>query len=118
MSGLTGSPLLRPAELLASLTETFTSGLSTVRSPPPVAGYNYGGNWTIPPAGLPPAGSAASVAAQVPRFHHRSLVACRSLRPRRAQPLHISSSFVACAGLRRRATGSALSMLPISGLTD
>ena len=53
----------------------------------------------------------------VPRFHHRSLVACRSLRPRRAQPLHISSSFVACAGLRRRATGSALSMLPISGLT-
>ena len=28
-----------------------------------VAGYDYGGNWTIPPAGLPPAGSAASVAA-------------------------------------------------------
>jgi hypothetical protein len=28
----------------------------------PVAGYNGGGNWTIPPAGLPPAGSAASVA--------------------------------------------------------
>src|SRR5215471_160665 len=54
----------------------------------------------------------------VPRFHHRSLVACRSLRPRRAQPLHISSSFVACAGLRRRATGSALSILAISGLTD
>jgi hypothetical protein len=55
---------------------------------------------------------------EVPRFYHRSLVACRSLRPRRAQPLHISSSFVACAGLRRRATGSALSILPISGLTD
>ena len=54
----------------------------------------------------------------VPRFHHRSLVACRSLRPRRAQPLHISSSFVACAGLRRRATGSALSILAISGLID
>src|SRR5215831_12356671 len=36
MSGLTGSPLLRPAELLASLTETFTSGLSTVRSPSPL----------------------------------------------------------------------------------
>ena len=54
----------------------------------------------------------------VPRFHHRSLVACRSLRPRRAQPLHISSSFVACAGLRRRATGSALSILAISWLTD
>src|SRR5215831_4080281 len=36
MSGLTGSPLLRPAELLASLTETSTSGLSTVRSPSPL----------------------------------------------------------------------------------
>src|SRR5215472_5525094 len=36
MSGLTGSPSLRPAELLASLTETFTSGLSTVRSPSPL----------------------------------------------------------------------------------
>src|SRR5215471_10262349 len=36
MSGLTGSPLLRPTELLASLTETFTSGLSTVRSPSPL----------------------------------------------------------------------------------
>src|SRR5215475_1031541 len=37
MSGLTGSPLLRPTELLASLTETFTSALSTVRSPSPLA---------------------------------------------------------------------------------
>jgi len=35
----------------------------------PVAGYNYGGNWTIPPAGFSPAGSAASVAALVPRFY-------------------------------------------------
>jgi hypothetical protein len=35
ISGLIGSPLLRPAELLASLSETFTSGLSTVRSPSP-----------------------------------------------------------------------------------
>ena len=33
----------------------------------PVAGYNYGGNWKIPPAGLSPAGSAASVAAPAPR---------------------------------------------------
>src|SRR5215469_15610610 len=31
----------------------------------PVARYDYGGNWTIPPTGLPPAGSAASVAAPV-----------------------------------------------------
>ena len=45
----------------------------------------------------------------VPRFHHRSLVACRSLRPRRAQPLQTSSSFVACAGLRRSHHGSTLS---------
>jgi hypothetical protein len=35
----------------------------------PVVGYNYGGNWTIPPAGLSPARSAASVAAPVPGFH-------------------------------------------------
>src|SRR5215470_10651311 len=54
----------------------------------------------------------------IPRFHLRSFVACRSLRPRRAQPLHISSSFVACAGLRRDGIGSALSTLSISGLTD
>jgi len=38
ISGLTGSPLLRPAELLASLTETFTSGLSADRSPSPLPG--------------------------------------------------------------------------------
>ena len=29
----------------------------------PVVGYDYGGNWTIPPAGLSPAGPVASVAA-------------------------------------------------------
>jgi hypothetical protein len=38
MSGLTGSPLLQPAELLASLSEAFTSGLSTVWSPSPLPG--------------------------------------------------------------------------------
>src|SRR5215471_11919100 len=37
----------------------------------PVAGYNYGGNWKIPPAGLSPAGSAASVAAHAPGSHVR-----------------------------------------------
>jgi hypothetical protein len=51
MSGLTGSPLLRPAELLASLTGDFYfrafNGLVTV----PVAGYDYGGNWTISTGG-------------------------------------------------------------------
>ena len=64
-----GSPLLRPAELLAFLAGDFYfrafNGLVTL----PVAEYDYGGNWTIPPAGLPPAGSAASVAAPVPGFH-------------------------------------------------
>jgi len=47
ISGLTGSPLLRPAELLASLLGDFyfraSNGLVTL----PVAGYDYGGNWTI-----------------------------------------------------------------------
>jgi hypothetical protein len=51
MSGLTGSPLLRPAELLASLTGDFYfrafNGLVTL----PVAGYDYGGNWTISTGG-------------------------------------------------------------------
>src|SRR5215467_14307252 len=44
-------------------------GFQRVRSPSPVAGYNYGGNWTIPPTGLPPAGSAASVAAPALDLH-------------------------------------------------
>jgi hypothetical protein len=51
MSGLTGSPLLRPAELLASLAGDFYfrafNGLVTL----PVAGYDYGGNWTISTGG-------------------------------------------------------------------
>jgi hypothetical protein len=51
MSGLTGSPLLQPAELLASLTGNFYfrafNGLVTLT----VAGYDYGGNWTISTGG-------------------------------------------------------------------
>src|SRR5262249_45628952 len=51
ISGLPGSPSLRPAELLASLAGDFYSrafnGLVTL----PVAGYNYGGNWTISTGG-------------------------------------------------------------------
>jgi hypothetical protein len=51
ISGLTGSPLLRPAGLLASLTGDFYfrafNGLVTL----PVAGYDYGGNWTISTGG-------------------------------------------------------------------
>src|SRR5215469_13272946 len=63
MSGLTDSPLLRPTELLASLSGDFYfrafNGLVTL----PIVGYNYGGNWTIPPVGLAPTRSAACVAA-------------------------------------------------------
>jgi hypothetical protein len=33
--------------LLASLTEAFTSRLSTSLVTLPIAGYDYGGNWTI-----------------------------------------------------------------------
>src|ERR1700724_2397077 len=73
MSGLTGSPLLRPAELLASLQEAFTSGLSTGRSPSPSPGITTMATGRFPPAGLPPAGSAASVAALVHRFHQLGL---------------------------------------------
>ena len=51
ISGLIGSPLLQPAELLASLTGDFYfrafNGLVTL----PVAGYDYGGNWTISTGG-------------------------------------------------------------------
>ena len=51
ISGLIGSPLLRPAGLLASLTGDFYfrafNGLVTL----PVAGYHYGGNWTISTGG-------------------------------------------------------------------
>jgi len=51
MSGLIGSPLLRPAELLASLSGDFYfrafNGLVTL----PVTGYDYDGNWTISTGG-------------------------------------------------------------------
>jgi hypothetical protein len=47
MSGLTDLPLLQPAKLLATLTVTFTSGLSDKSVTLPAAGYNYEVNWTI-----------------------------------------------------------------------
>src|SRR5215831_2731498 len=68
MSGLTGSPLLRPTELLASLTETFTSGLSTVRSPSPLPDITTVATGRFHRR-VPPAGSAASVAAPVLDLH-------------------------------------------------
>jgi hypothetical protein len=51
ISGLTGSPLLRPAELLASLTGDFYFRAFNGSVTLPVAGYNYGGNWTISTGG-------------------------------------------------------------------
>jgi hypothetical protein len=47
MSGLIGSPLLRPTELLASLTGGFYFRAFDGSVTLPAAGYNYGGNWTI-----------------------------------------------------------------------
>jgi hypothetical protein len=50
--GLLVHHLLRPAELLASLLGDFyfraSNGLVTL----PVAGYDYGGNWTISTGGI------------------------------------------------------------------
>jgi len=68
LSGLTDSPLLRPAELLASLSEAFTSGLPMGRSASPPPDMTTVATGQFPPAGLPPAGTAASVAARSPRF--------------------------------------------------
>jgi len=52
ISGLTGSPLLRPAELLASLTGDFYFRAFNGSVTLPVAGYDYGGNWTISTGGI------------------------------------------------------------------
>jgi hypothetical protein len=51
ISGLTGSPLLRPAGLLASLTGDFYFRAFNGSVTLPVAGYDYGGNWTISTGG-------------------------------------------------------------------
>jgi hypothetical protein len=55
----TGSLSLQPAELLASLSEAFTSGLSTVRSPSPPPDITTVSTGQSPPAGLSPARMAA-----------------------------------------------------------
>jgi hypothetical protein len=64
ISGLTSSPLLQPAELLASLTETFTSGLAAVWSPSPPPDITTVPTGQSAPAELSSAGTAASVAAR------------------------------------------------------
>jgi hypothetical protein len=71
-SGLHWFASLRPTELLASLadptglpqpTETFTSGLSTGRSPFPPPDITTVATGQFPPAGLTPARTSASIAA-------------------------------------------------------
>ena len=51
------------------LQETFTSGLSTARSPSPLPDITTVATGQFPPAGLTPAGPTASVAAQLPPPH-------------------------------------------------
>ncbi len=72
--GFSGSHLLRPAELLASLadptglsqpTETFTSGLPTGWSPFPPPDITTVATGQFSPAGLTPARTSASIAAPV-----------------------------------------------------
>src|SRR2546425_10488158 len=72
--GAISSPLLQPVELLASFggpdqafarpTETFTSGLPAGRSPFPPPDITTVATGQVPPAGLSPAGMAASIAAR------------------------------------------------------
>jgi hypothetical protein len=68
------APLLQPAELLASLSgpdrvhrtqpqRLLLPSFWPSRSPSSPS-YDYGGAWALPPAGLPPAGTAASFAAR------------------------------------------------------
>ena len=45
----------------------------------PAAGYDYGGGWAPPPAGLPPAGTSASLAA--PQVPGQPLPPCHALDP-------------------------------------
>jgi hypothetical protein len=59
-------------ELLASLPEAFTPELSTDRSPSPLPGMTTVATGQFPPAGLSPAGPAASVAAPRTELHQRN----------------------------------------------
>jgi hypothetical protein len=73
------------------LQETFTSGLSTVRSPSPLPDITTVATGQFPPAGLTPAGQTTSVAAQLPPPHpHRNDVLCTL---RRSQAADLTQSF-------------------------
>jgi hypothetical protein len=82
----------------------------------PAAGYDYGGGWAPPPAGLSPAGTAASLAA--PQVPGQPLPPCHDLRPRWSQCAEVRGLAPPCAlvspsALRR---ASASTTLTISGL--
>jgi hypothetical protein len=64
--------LLGGSDRVSPATETFTSGLSTGRSPFPLPDITTVASGHSPPAGLSPAGTAASVAASLPdRYYLR-----------------------------------------------
>ena len=66
----TASLALQPAELLASLAEAFTSGLSTVRSPSPPPDMTTVSTGQSPPTGLSPARMAAERRCTASWFAH------------------------------------------------
>src|SRR5215831_7092648 len=111
MSGLTGSPLLRPAGLLASLTETFTSGLSTVRSPSPLPDMTTVATGRFHRRVFHPLDLQLASLHWIRAFAGHSVLTCRPLRPRGVRRRSVPGSDVDI-GLRRVLTGSALPSLP------
>src|SRR5215469_18274063 len=107
MSGLTGSPLLRPAELLASLTETFTSGLSTVRSPSPLPDITTVATGRFHRRVFHPLDLQLASLHRFRAFTAHSILTCRPLRPRGVRHRSVPGSDVDI-GLRRVLTGAAL----------
>src|SRR5215831_2321591 len=113
MSGLTGSPLLRPAGLLASLTETFTSGLSTVRSPSPLPDMTTVATGRFHRRVFHPLDLQLASLHWIRAFAGHSVLTCRPLRPRGVRRRSVPGSDVDI-GLRRVLTGSALPTFPQS----
>src|SRR5215471_3927598 len=113
MSGLTGSPLLRPAGLLASLTETFTSGLSTVRSPSPLPDMTTVATGRFHRRVFHPLDLQLASLHWIRAFAGHSVLTCRPLRPRGVRRRSVPGSDVDI-GLRRVLTGSALPTIPQS----
>src|SRR5215472_16568205 len=113
MSGLTGSPLLRPAGLLASLTETFTSGLSTDRSPSPLPDMTTVATGRFHRRVFHPLDLQLASLHWIRAFAGHSVLTCGPLRPRGVRRRSVPGSDVDI-GLRRVLTGSALPTIPQS----